>query len=110
MSLHCSVFPQRRGAATFQTIGLLVLAAGLIGFSFWWARRQSPSVVLQRTDDQFPVRYVCEGCQHQFEMTYSQAWALIREGKVESPPGQYRRFQCPKCGQVKAVSHEATAH
>lgn len=100
---------RRRGAAALQTVGLLALAAGLIAFSIWWGRRQSPTVVLERTDDQFPVQYVCEACGHKFEMTYKQAWALIREGKTESPEGQYRRFPCPKCGQVKAVSHEATA-
>jgi len=90
-------------------VGLVLLAAGLIVFSIWWGRRQSPSAVLQRTDDQFPVTYVCEACGHKFEMTYSQAWTLIREGKTESPEGQYRRFPCPKCGQIKAVSHEAIA-
>ncbi|MCX7818077.1 MAG: hypothetical protein N2652_02545 [Kiritimatiellae bacterium] len=99
----------RHAAATVQTIAMLVVAAGLIGFSIWWGRRQTPSAVLERTDDQFPVDYVCEACQHKFQMTYQQAWTLIREGKTESPPGQYRRFPCPRCGQVKAVSHEAVA-
>ncbi len=109
MSAHSLVIQRRRGAAALQTIGLVALAAGLIAFSIWWGRRQSPTVVLERTDDQFPVQYVCQACGHKFEMTYKQAWALIREGKTESPEGQYRRFPCPKCGQIKAVSHEALA-
>ncbi len=96
----------RRGELDLKTVLLFVAVLAVVGASAWWARRRSPERVLAATDDQFPVEYVCEACGHKFQMTYGQAWELIRQGKAESRPGQYRRFPCPKCGQVKAVVRE----
>ncbi len=98
---------RRLGALGGRTILLAVVAVACLAAAPWLARRNSPAKVMEATDDQFPVDYVCENCKHVFQMTYQQAWDLIRSGKAESPPGQYRRFECPKCGQVKAVCREA---
>lgn len=96
----------RRGGLDVKTILLAVLAIAALAAIPYMARRNSPERAMAATDDQFQVDYVCEACGHTFQMTYSQAWEQIRAGKAESPPGQYRRFQCPKCGQIKAVARE----
>lgn len=84
---------------------IIVVAALVLSVVFLVFRMKSSTSYDTRSLDHIVYPMHCTSCGASSSYTTAELKEFVRAGKIQEVPMQVRRFPCPQCGKIAAVSY-----